>query len=169
MPHEGRSYEWDEKQIDNPNEGSEFILLSPGQYDFEVVRFERGQFAGSEKTEPCKKAIIFLKIDGREQGVVEVKDDMILHSNFEWKLCQFFKAIGDRKSGEPLRMNWQTIAGKRGRCDIEHRNGTGQHADKKFNKVKRYLDPTTTSPPVGTPVSAPATEDNKAPWEQWQS
>lgn len=155
---EGRAYDWNEGEIPEPKEGSEFTLLEPGEYTFRVHHYERGNFPGTDKTPACYKAILFLDIAG-----VTVKDDMILHSNFDWKMCQFFKAIGDRKSGEALRMNWDKIAGKTGRCKIKHR------ADKKkpdiaYNEVDRYIDPADapTTAPAPAPSAAPA---DGFPWE----
>jgi hypothetical protein len=50
----GREYSWD----DQIEKDSEFILLPEGDYDFEVMSFERGRHAGSDKLPPCNKAIL---------------------------------------------------------------------------------------------------------------
>jgi hypothetical protein len=158
MSDTGRAYDWDDT-VENPNEGGgDFVLLPPGEYPFKVVKFERGQYAPSadSKTPACKKAILTLEIDGGGHGTTSLTVDMILHSNFEWKLCQFFKAIGDRKSGEPLTMNWKAVIGKSGRFKLKHRVGTGQYKDKKYNEVDKYLDPL--DPPTTTAAAFPAQE-----------
>lgn len=153
----GRAYEWNEDPIEKPNEGSDFILLPEGEYPFRVTAFERGQFPGSNNgnTPPCKKAILTLELDGGPLGSTTCKDDLILYSSFEWKLCQFFKAIGDRKSGEPLRMNWGAVIGKRGRCKIKHRAGKKEGVF--FLEVDAYCDPEKApTPSPTTPVQQPA-------------
>ena len=152
----GRAYEWDEGPIQNPNEGSDFVLLPVGEYPFRVLKFERGQFPGSNNgsTPACKKAILTLELDGGPLGKTTAKDDLILFSTFEWKLCQFFKAIGDRKSGEPLRMNWGAVIGKRGRCKIRHRPGKQEGVI--FIEVDSYLDPGAAPSPVPAPQQQPA-------------
>jgi hypothetical protein len=161
MSSEGRAYGWDEAPIPNPNEGGGFILLPPGKYPFRVKDFERGQFAGSTKTPPCKKAIIHMEVRSPDGQIVDIKDDLILHSNFEWKLCQFFTAIGDRKSGQPLAMNWMAIKGKTGEVQLKHREVTeGTHKGKVFNEVDRYLEPHL-APAMPPPASAPAATDQQ--------
>ena len=49
--YENKGYELDwDSEIEN--EGSEFIVAEPGDYDFVVTAFERGRFQGSAKMPP---------------------------------------------------------------------------------------------------------------------
>ena len=48
------------------NDSPEFVILPDGDYDFEVVDFERGRHNGSEKLPPCNKAIVHIRIEGKE-------------------------------------------------------------------------------------------------------
>lgn len=143
---EGKIYDWNEGTIENPNEGGGgYTLLPPGIYPFKITRFERGEYPGSAKIPPCKKAIVYMELDGGPHGKVEVKDDLILYSTLDWKLCEFFKGIGDRKSGDPLKMNWMGITGKTGHCKLINKEmTTGKHAGKTFNEIDGYVDPSTT-------------------------
>ena len=50
-------FDWDDEI---QNDGQEFITLPEGDYVFEVVEFERGRFAGSEKVPACNKANLVL-------------------------------------------------------------------------------------------------------------
>ena len=43
-------------------DGDEFVLLPEGDYDFEVISFERGRHPGSEKLPPCNKATLSIKL-----------------------------------------------------------------------------------------------------------
>ena len=52
------TFDWD----DEIEQESEFTLLDPGEYDFEIVSFERGQFDGSDKTPACKMATVNFKV-----------------------------------------------------------------------------------------------------------
>ena len=52
-------------------------------------------------------------------------------------LSAFFAAIGQKKKGEPLKMNWQTIVGARGVCKVGIRTYNGNQ----YNEVKAMLYP----------------------------
>lgn len=133
-----RAFDWNDV-IEND---SSFTMLPAGNYPFTVKAFERGEFAGSDKMPPCKKAVLTLEIDGGMLGSTEITENLYLHSRAEWKLCQFFLAIGQRKKGEQLRMNWSTVPGSRGMCEIEinkYKNRNGE--DRENNRVKAFLDP----------------------------
>lgn len=113
------------------------VVVPEGDYGFEVVKFERGRFEGSEKMPPCNKATVYLKVvtpDGKE-GLV--RHNMFLHTRTEWQLTDFFTAIGYRKRGERLRMNWNIVVGSTGRARIGIRKYNGND----FNEVKKFYDP----------------------------
>ena len=122
------------------NDGAEFVTLPEGDYPFEITGFERGSFPGSEKMCPCDKATVTLHIEA-EQGSTNVFDDLILHKRMEWKLSQFFRAIGQKKKGERVAMNWNRIVGSRGRAHIivnKYTDKNGQ--ERENNKVGKYLE-----------------------------
>ena len=123
------------------NDGSEFPVLPEGDYAFEVTGFERGSFPGSEKMCACNKATLTLKVDSG-QGTTTVFDDLILHKRMEWKLSQFFRAIGQKKKGERVTMNWNAVIGARGRAHIYVNKYTDKRTgeERENNKVSKYLD-----------------------------
>lgn len=142
---EGRELGW-EDEIEN--EGSPRVVLEPGEYAFTVQSFERARYPGGEKMPPCPQAIVHLSIDTPE-GAVPINVNLFLHTRFEWKLCQLFTALGLRQHGEKLKMNWQAVTGRSGRCKItkrayKDRNGV----DREVNDVDEFLDP----------ISAPSTK-----------
>ena len=108
-----RELGWD----DEIEKESDFILLPEGDYRFTVTGFERARHEGSEKLPPCNKAILSLRISTSE-GDVTIKHNLFLHTKTEGMLSAFFCAIGQKKHGEKLRMNWQTVIGATGRCKI---------------------------------------------------
>lgn len=123
------------------NDGSEFTVLPEGDYIFEVTNMERGSFPGSEKMCACAKATISLKIVDVEKGAVIVFDDLILHKKMEWKLSQFFRAIGMKKKGERLVMDWNKVVGSRGRVHIFVNKYTAKDGTpRENNKVAKYYD-----------------------------
>ncbi|RKM55435.1 hypothetical protein D6855_16000 [Butyrivibrio sp. CB08] len=123
------------------NDGSEFIVLPEGDYIFEVTNMERGSFPGSEKMCACAKATLTLKITDAEHGTVNVFDDLILHKKMEWKLSQFFRAIGMKKKGERLVMDWNKVVGSSGRVHIIVNKYTAKDgSQRENNKVSKYYD-----------------------------
>lgn len=133
-----RVFDWNDT-IEND---SSYILLPEGTYPFTVISFERGEHAGSDRIPPCKKAVLRIELDGGALGTTEISENLFLHSRQEWKLCQFFTAIGQRKRGEALRMNWNAVPGARGMAEVEINEYTGTDKKKhRNNRVIQYLDP----------------------------
>ena len=89
----------------------------------------------------------------------------MLDDSLEWKLCQFFLAIGDRKHGEALKMNWDAVEGKGGWCEIGHRTWTGRDGEEReSNQVERFIDPQD-APADGKPIlKDAATDDDDGEW-----
>jgi len=138
-----RAFDW-EDTIEND---SSFTLLPEGVYPFTVVSFERGEHAGSDKIPPCKKVVLTIELDGGALGTTEITENLFLHSRQEWKLCQFFTAIGQRKKGEQMRMNWQAVPGAKGWAEVvvnKYKNRDGE--DRQNNRVGKYLDPAEVRP-----------------------
>ena len=108
---------WDEEIVKD----SEFVTLPEGIYDFIPV---------------CNKAVITLTInyEGKE---VDVSTNLILHRSLEWKISQFFEAIGLKRRGEPCRMAWNEIIGKTGKVKIAPREYNGNT----YNDVKEFIVP----------------------------
>lgn len=121
---------WD----DTISKENQFVLLPEGEYDFTVINFARGRFAGSDKIPPCNKAELTLGILYNGE-TVEVLVNLLLTSKFEWKLSEFFLSIGLKKEGEPLKMNWNEVPGARGICFINTYKNNGNE----YNNVKRFL------------------------------
>ena len=142
-----KEFGWDD-EIEKDSD--EWVLLPEGDYDFTVTAFERGRHQGSDKLPPCNKAILTLKVEGTE-GTTTIVHNLFLHSKTEGMLSAFFCAIGQKKHGEKLRMNWQNVIGSKGRCKVYVDEWTGRDGDKKqSNKIKRFYDPEDVSPqPAG--------------------
>lgn len=123
-------------------DGSDFELLPEGDYDFEVLSFERGRHAGSEKLPPCNKAVLTIKLTGANGNTTNITHQLFLHTKCEGLLCAFFTAIGQRKHGERLNMNWNLVPGSKGRCKIGIHEWKGNDGEvRKSNEIKKFYEP----------------------------
>jgi hypothetical protein len=134
----GRELGW-EDPIEN--DGPDFTILPEGDYDFEVLGFERGRHAGSDKLPACNKAILKIKLTGPEDSTT-LDHNLFLHTKTEGILCAFFNAIGQRKHGEKMTMNWNKVVGSKGRCKvvIDTWIGSKDGREMKNNKIQKFYD-----------------------------
>ncbi|WP_449456108.1 hypothetical protein [Streptococcus suis] len=131
-----REFGWDDTIQED---AKEFILLTPGDYQFTVTGFERGRHTPNpnnpnSKLPECNKAIITVLVE-TEQGDAIMTHNLFLHSSTEGMLSAFFGAIGQKKHGEPLRMNWNAVMGSKGVCRVAHREYNGE----KYNNIKSMI------------------------------
>lgn len=117
-------------------DAQEFIALAPGDYQFRVTNIEKTRSKGEGKLPPCNMVIVHCTIDSH-QGSATIKEYLVLHTSLEWKLSQFFSAIGQKKKGAPLQMNWNRVVGSTGKCQVinEQRDGNT------YNRIKAFLLP----------------------------
>lgn len=130
-----RELGWDD-EIEK--DGSDFILLPEGDYNFTVAKFERARFQGSAKMPPCNQAKLELTIHSPEHGDVTVFHNLFLHTKTEGLLSNFFTGIGQKKKGERLRMNWNAVVGAKGRCQIEQNKYMKDGREYVNNQVKKF-------------------------------
>lgn len=127
------------------NEGElQFVTLPEGDYEFIVTKFEQGEHPGSAKVEPCHKAMLELTITVPNVGKSVIRENLFLSKSVEWKLCQFFRCIGQKQHGKGVNMDWNKVPGARGRAHIVVNDYIGSDGTPRTNnKVKTYLDPET--------------------------
>lgn len=134
-----RELGWDD-EIEK--EGGDFIILPAGTYPFKIESFTRGRFAGSEKMPACNRAELEITIYSPEHGEVTIKESLLLHSKTEWKLSEFFISIGQKRTGEKVRMNWGMVIGATGMAEIEVNKYTDKNGnERENNRVKKFLEP----------------------------
>jgi len=131
---EGREFSWDGDTI--TADGSDYILLPPGDYNFTISKFDRTRSQGSDKMPPCNMAVVYFEIHS-DQGDVTVRENYLLHSKFEWKLSQLFSSVGLKKKGEPCPLNFNALPGRSGRLKLKHTRGTGEKANNEYNAIDR--------------------------------
>ena len=140
----GVGLDWD---AEIEKESPEYITLAEGEYDFEVVNFERARYNGSDKPDglpPCNQAKLKLRVVDQD-GIATINHNLFLHSRCEGMLSAFFNAIGQKKHGEKAKMDWSKVLGAKGRAKVGIRTYNG----KQFNEVKRFLDPVASTQPSG--------------------
>lgn len=134
-----RAFEWN----DTIQNDSSFTLLPAGDYDFEVESFERARHTPgpNSKLPPCNKAVLKIRV-GTTGESTTVTHNLFLHSRCEGMLCEFFTAIGQRRHGEQLQMNWNLVTGARGRCKVGVREYTKQDGSiGQANEIKKFYEP----------------------------
>lgn len=163
-----REFDWEDTIQED---AKEFILLPEGDYQFTVTGFERGRHTPNPqnpgKLPACNKAIITIKVE-TDEGDAVMTHNLFLHSSTEGMLSAFFGAIGQKKHGEPLKMNWNTVMGAKGVCKVSHREYDG----KKYNNVKSmiYADSVDWTkvlnhrPNQGHPTQQPAAQSQQGGW-----
>ena len=117
---------------------AEFVLLPAGLYYFTVDSFERARHTPNPqnpgKLPPCNKAIVKINISANE-GDTTLRHNLFLHTSTEGMLSAFFGAIGQKKKGEPLQMNWNLVPGAVGVCKV----GIKTYNDNQYNEVKGMI------------------------------
>ncbi len=131
---EDREFSWDGDMISN--DGSEYILLAPGDYDFTIEKFERSRSNGSDKLPPCNMAVVYFTVHS-PQGDVTVRENYLLHTRMEWKLSELFCGAGLKKKGESCPLNFNALPGRSGRLRIKNEQGTGKNAGNTYNRIDK--------------------------------
>lgn len=131
-----RELDWN----DEIEKDSDFTLLPEGDYDFTVESFERGRHPGSDKLPACNKAILKLRIDSNEGSTI-LTHNLFLHTKTEGMISAFFTAIGQKKKGEKVKMNWNAVIGAKGRCKLSIRNWKGNDGEERqSNEIKKFYE-----------------------------
>lgn len=135
-----REIGWDDEIS---NAASSYILLEEGDYNFTVTHFERGRFAGKQggKIPPCNKATLTLTVQ-TPRGEASAKYDLILWGTLQWKLAEFFRAIGQISGGEEtFRPRWNEVIGSKGRARFKPRTYIGRDGqERETNDVDKFYD-----------------------------
>lgn len=137
QPHE---MDWDSEIS---QEEMELAHLAPGDYPFQIVSLEKARHQPRDggKLPPCNKAILTVRVTDRMTGqVIDLRHNLFLHSTMEWKLCEFFAAIGMRQKGEALRMDWNRVVGATGLCKVKNRNRNDNRLESEIDRFYPAYD-----------------------------
>lgn len=141
------------------NDAPEFATVPPGDYPFTVTAFERARHPGSEKLPPCNKAVLAIRLNiPPEMGVCTIKHNLFLSKRTEGRLCEFFTAIGQRRHGERINMNWGQVVSSTGTCKVTMRKYTDKNGvERETNDIAKFYDPAErggAAPTQSAPASA---------------
>lgn len=139
----GRTYDWDDKIMNDGAEQQEIVTLPAGNYPFTVVKAEKGFYNGSDSLPPCNMSTVTLKIDGGALGTGMATERLYLCEKMEWKDAAFLRSLGLKKHGEPIPFGkLADCVGYSGRCKVIVNDFTRQDGTKvSNNRVDKYFDP----------------------------
>lgn len=136
---EGRAFSWD----DMINNESTFTLVEEGDYDFKVMKVERGRHGGSAKLPACPKVTLTLAIlDDSGSELTSLTHNIYMHSSVEGLISAFLLSVGLKKHGEPVRLTeFEKAPGRVGKCHVYKDKWTNDRGEEKENnKIKYFLD-----------------------------
>lgn len=125
-------------------DSNEYIILPPGEYDFEVKSFQRSRYEGGVSKKdgktipPCSVAKIQIGIK-TDEGDVVIYDTFFINPKDKnrYKMSKFFQSIGLTHPGSKVKMSWWSddLVGMTGRAKIYNR----KKDDKTYNNVSYYI------------------------------
>ena len=142
-------YGWGD-EVDPANSGGEYPLLPEGEAFFTVEKLERTrkEFGKFGTINVAVITMMCTSATGDDKTQVEIKQQLGLHHNLDWKITQFFTAICQRKHGDSGKFvpNWAAVEGEVGRCMVKHRkfakktDATGEKTGI-ANEITEFLSP----------------------------
>lgn len=130
--------DWDDYIEDD---SGEFLVLEEGDYNFTVTEMERSRSKGTGKIPACPMAALTLSVDAGNGKTTSCRTNILLYKTLEWKISSFFRAIGSKKEGERVQMNWNKVIGATGRAHFKPRTYTNQNGDERqTNEVDYFID-----------------------------
>jgi len=131
-----RAVDWDEAIT---WDGSpEYIVLSPGNYEFMVKSYERGHYDGNpdKGKKPCNTVKVTVAVN-TEQGEAYATTTFFLKANQMFLVGNFFGCIGIAEKGKSFVPNWEQAVGCKGMAKFTNREYNGNT----YNNVSRWIQP----------------------------
>ena len=135
-------------------DGSDFRQIPDGVWPFTVKAVSIVNYKGGTNIPPCRAARVTMRV-GAGADMTDVSDNIYLYINDDgnpnWNIAAFYRAIGYKKHGEEVKMNWTSdfLVGKTGWMETETTEGNKDGV--KFVNVARYIDPED-APADGRPI-----------------
>lgn len=137
---------WDDEiDVSQVNEGrenarEEFVTLPDGTYDFKVVKFERGSYAGSEKIPACNKVTIGIVLDGGDKGRGYASVNFFMVDNQLWKIFAFLDSVGLHQKGQ-VTIPWGKVEAGVGELSGRCKTANREYNGKTYTDVRSWLKP----------------------------
>lgn len=152
-------------------EESQFTLLPEGTYPFTITKMERKVYTGNSTKIPngAPYAEVTCKVDGGQLGSTIVTERLYLMKSFQWKLTQFFKAIGQPVViGQAFQPNWNTVIGSNGTAKvIQHSYISRDGQERVNNSIESFEDPQKVQGQAAqSPQQQTASVQNQQPTQQ---
>ena len=127
---------------DSINQESQFVEVPEGEYDARVDHVEAGfcQWTNEYNGNPLRS--VFLNLNMPDGSEAQLRDDLVLNSDFEWKLSQLFLGTGQKKKGEPLPNLGKALNDLPGltvRVKVVKTKGKGAKADTTYTNMQ-YIE-----------------------------
>ncbi len=146
----GDGFGWDAK-LDPAEAERKYPILPEGLAMFAVTKLERkrqefGKFGVQNVAVVTAMVTTFVEEFDREKYAesAEVTIQLALVKQLQWKLLQFFTAIGQRKHGDKgiFAPDWSTVDQAVGRCKVAHRTFRKKDgSDAIANEIAEFLEP----------------------------
>lgn len=137
MDFSNNGFRWDDS-IEKDSE--ERALVPEGDYNAKILWVEKGEFAGSARLSACPKAIITMVLDAGDTPV-PITTTLLLHRRLEWKIKEFFRAVGRAKHGEAYVMDWENLGGAKLRVHVSNHTYLDKFGEEKVsNQVDKFYD-----------------------------
>lgn len=144
--------EYDELDLNGSIEQeSQFADIPVGDYDGIIDHYEIGVCEWQNENYNGKKMLtvyINLDVNGQE---VQVRDNIVLVKNMEWKISQFFLGTGQKKKGVPLQNLGRAIRetpGLRVRVSYVEDQKRKRQDGTPYKNIGKYYEKASTTAPV---------------------
>lgn len=148
----GNFNEYDELDLNGSIEQeSQFVDIPVGDYDGIIDHYEIDVCTWDNPNYNGKKMLtvyINLDVNGQE---VQVRDNIVLVKNMEWKLSQFFLGTGQKKKGEPLQKLGRAIQempGLRVRISYVEDKKRKRQDGTPYKNIGKYYEKTSAAAPA---------------------
>jgi len=143
MAEEKGGFGWDD-EVDPTAEGKKRNLLPEGLAQFIVTKLERKRMDYG-KFGPSNVAVLHMMVSSLVEPSLEpeeCREQLCLHADLQWKITEFFTAIGQRKHGDKGKFipDWSKVEDAEGNCEIKHAELTKKDGTKyKVNNIAKFV------------------------------
>ena len=122
--------------FDIEDQEQEYVLLQPGEYQFEVTDIEYGDYIGSAKIPPCGKVTVKMTVK-TDKGTAFLRNNFFVCRECAGLNAAFFKSVGLLKEGQKkLTTDWDATVGEKGWCKTSiYTSDNGNQ----YNNVDRFI------------------------------